>query len=121
MCNWHYICIMVRQIKAFGNYYKDFMSGLSEMEQRKIRKGLLLFSENERLPSHYVKYLEDGIYEFSVPCGNNEFRIFFIFDGDVLVILFNGFRKKTQKTPRKEIEKAKRLKNDYYEQKGSDI
>lgn len=89
------------------------MAKLSEKEQMKIRRALLLFSDTERIPSHFIKYIEDGVYEFRVTYGNNEFRIFFIYDG----VLFNAFRKKTQKTPRKEIELAKRLKKEYYEYK----
>ncbi|NPD81701.1 type II toxin-antitoxin system RelE/ParE family toxin [Prevotella sp. PINT] len=108
---------MARKIKAFGNHFYDFVSKLSVIEQKKVRKSLLLFSENDRFPRHFVKYIEDGIYEFRVTLGNNEFRIFFIYDGETLVILFNAFRKKTQKTPRNEIERAKRLKVEYYEQK----
>lgn len=52
---------------------------------------------------------------------SNEFRIFFIYDGEKLVILFNAFRKKTQKTPRSEIELAKRLKKEYYEYKEQNL
>ena len=52
-------------------------------------------------------------------CMNNEFRIFFIYDGEVIVVLFNAFRKKTQKTPDSEIRKAIRLKEEYYETKGN--
>lgn len=112
---------MVREIIAYKDYYNDFMSKLSEKEQMKIRRALLLFSDTERIPSHFIKYIEDDIYEFRVTYGNNEFRIFFIFDGEKLVILFNAFRKKTQKTPRSEIVKAKRLKQEYYEDKNADI
>ncbi len=112
---------MVREIIAYRDYYRDFMETLSEKERMKIRRALLLFSETERIPSHYITYLEDGVYEFRVNYGNNEFRIFFIYDGDKLVILFNAFRKKTQKTPRHEILKAKRLKQEYYEAKNADI
>ena len=101
---------MVREIIAFKDYYRDFMAKLSEKEQMKIRRALLLFSDTERIPSHFIKYIEDGVYEFRVTYSNNEFRIFFIYDGEKLVILFNAFRKKTQKKPRKEIELAKRLK-----------
>lgn len=108
---------MVREIIAFKDYYRDFMAKLSEKEQMKIRRALLLFSDTERIPSHFIKYIEDGVYEFRVTYCNNEFRIFFIYDGEKLVILFNAFRKKTQKTPRKEIELAKRLKKEYYEYK----
>jgi phage-related protein len=112
---------MIREIIAYKDYYSDFMSKLSEKEQMKIRRALLLFSEVERVPSHFIKYIEDDIYEFRVNCGNNEFRIFFIYDGEKLVILFNAFRKKTQKTPQNEITKAKRLKKEYYEDKNADI
>jgi phage-related protein/DNA-binding XRE family transcriptional regulator len=89
------------------------MSKLGEKEKLKIRRALLLFSDTEKMPSHFIKYIEDDdIYEFRVSYGNNEFRIFFIYDGDKLVILFNAFKKKTQKTPQKEIAKAKRLKKN---------
>lgn len=69
------------------------------------------------MPHHYIKFIRDGIYEFRVNYGNNEFRVFFIYDGNTLVVLFNGFKKKTQKTPQNEIEKAINLKNIYYERK----
>lgn len=62
--------------------------------------------------------MTDGIYEFRVNYGNNEMRIFFIYDGDTVVVLFNGFKKKTQKTPDREIKKAIKLKKEYYEYKG---
>lgn len=97
------------------------MEKLSEKEKMKILRALLLFSDTERVPSHFIKYIEDDIYEFRVNYGNNEFRIFFIYDGERLVILFNAFRKKTQKTPRSEIIKAKRLRQEYYEDKNADI
>lgn len=92
------------------------MSKLSEQERKKVRKALLLFETEDRIPSHHIKYIRDGVYEFRVNYGNNEFRIFFIYDGDTIVVLFNCFRKKTQKTPNKEIEKAIKLKKEYYEQ-----
>lgn len=47
----------------------------------------------------------------------NIYRAFFIFDDDRIVMLFNGFQKKTQKTPQSEIEKAIKLKNEYYASK----
>jgi phage-related protein len=112
---------MVREIIAYKDYYSDFMSQLSEKERLKIRRALLLFSDTERIPSHFIKYIEDEIYEFRVNYGNNEFRIFFIYDGDKLVILFNAFKKKTQKTPQNEILKAKRLKREYYHDKNENI
>jgi len=61
----------------------------------------------------------DGLFELRMEYNGNIFRIFFIFDGDKIVVLFNGFQKKTQKTPLGEIEKALKLKNEYYGHKQS--
>ena len=58
-----------------------------------------------------------GLYEIRVEDDGNIYRIFCCFDDGNLVILFNGFHKKTQKTPQSEIDKAKRIMNEYYENK----
>ena len=108
---------MGRKIVAYGGYYESFMKTLSSNERRKILKALLLFSEEEKIDYHYIKYIRDSIFEFRVSYGNSEFRIFFIYDGNTIVVLLNCFKKKTQKTPQNEIEKAIRLKNEYYERK----
>ena len=101
-----YIC-RIKKIIAYKGYYTEFMAKLSEQERKKIQRALLLFE----------KFIRDGIYEFRVNYGNNEFRLFFTYDGDTIVILFNCFKKKTQKTPKSEIDKAVKLKNEYYESK----
>jgi phage-related protein len=64
-----------------------------------------------------VKYLRDEIFEIRAEHGRNIFRVFFIFDDGNVVMLFNGFQKKTQKTPEKEIDKAIQLKKEYYAEK----
>ena len=106
----------MKKIIAYKSYYSDFMSKLSEQERKKIKRALLLLETEDKIPSHYIKFIRDGIHEFRVNYGNNEFRIFFIYDGDTIVILFNCFRKITQKTPNSEIKKAIKLKNEYYGQ-----
>lgn len=108
---------MIRRIKAYKNYYSDFMASLSDAERLRIQRALLLFTNNERIPVHFIKYIRDGVYEFRVTYLSNEFRIFFCYDGDDLVILFNGIRKKTQKLKNSDIEKAIKLKKEYYESK----
>ena len=108
----------MRKIIAYKRYYSDFMGKLSELERMKIMRALLLFETEDKIPYHYIKYLRDDIYEFRVNFGNNEYRLLFIYDGDTIVVLFNCFKKKTQKTPNNEIEKAIRLKKEYYEEKG---
>ena len=95
------------------------MSNLSDQERKKVLRALLLMESSDKIPTHYIKYLEEEVFELRVSFGNNELRIFFIYDGDTIVVLFNGFRKKTQKTPRQELNKAKRLKNEYYADKQS--
>lgn len=108
----------MKRIIAYKHYYQDFISSLTEHERKKLLRALLLLQTEEKIPYHYIKYLRDGIYELRVTYGNNELRIFFIYDGDTIVILLNGFKKKTQKTPPKEIDKAIKLRKEYYESKG---
>ncbi|MBQ6751041.1 MAG: type II toxin-antitoxin system RelE/ParE family toxin [Bacteroidaceae bacterium] len=93
------------------------MSSLTEQERKKVLRALLLLQTEDKIPYHYIKYLRDGVYELRVTYGNNELRIFFIYDGDTIVILLNGFKKKTQKTPPQEINKAIKLRKEYYEDK----
>ena len=107
----------MKKIIAYKRYYSDFMAKLSQPERIKIMRALLLFETEDKIPHHYIKYIRDGIYEFRVNYASNEFRIFFIYDGDTVVVLFNCFKKKTQKTPDSEIKKAVQLKKEYYEQK----
>ncbi len=116
--NFHYLCYM-RKIIAYKNYFIDFVKKLSKEETNKIRRALDLFKTEDKMPRHFIKFIRDGIYEFRVNYGNNEFRIFFIYDGDTIVILFNAFKKKTQKTPDNEIKKAIKLKEEYYGTKGN--
>ena len=89
------------------------MKKLSDAERGKIMRALLLFETEDKIPRHYISYVRDGIYEFRVTSGNKEFRLFFIYDGDQIVVLFNCYTKKTQKAPKREIEKAIRLKEEY--------
>ena len=76
-------------------------------------RALLLLETEDKIPRHYISYVRDGIYEFRVTSGNKEFRLFFIYDGDQIIVLFNCYTKKTQKAPKREIEKAIRLKEEY--------
>ena len=104
----------MRKIIAYRNCFSDFIKKLSADEINKIRRALDLFKVEDKMPRHFIKFIRDGVYEFRVNYGNNEFRIFFIYDGDTVVVLFNAFKKKTQKTPDNEIKKAVKLKEEYY-------
>ena len=93
--------------------------GHSLPKQEKIQYGLLLLKTQDRLPFKFVKLIRDGIYELRTEYGGNIFRVFFIFDEGHIVVLFNGFQKKSQKTPINEIDKAIRIKEAYYADKQS--
>jgi phage-related protein len=59
----------------------------------------------------------DGLWEIRTQVGSNIYRVFCFFDEGNLVLLLNGFQKKSQKTPKSEIEKAERLKKEYFDEK----
>jgi phage-related protein len=75
----------------------------------------------DRIPEKFFKHIEgtDGLYEIRIKAGSDIYRVFCCFDAGRIVILFNGFHKKSQKTPKKEIERATRLKQEYFNNKGS--
>lgn len=85
----------------------------------KIIWTLDLIEELQKVPETYLKYMEntDGLYEIRVQLGSDIFRIFCFFDEGQLVVLANGFQKKTQKTPQKEIDKALKIKAEYESEK----
>ena len=109
----------IRQVIAYKNYFEDFLLGQSEKVQDKIYKIIEAIETFERSPSNYLKFIQGtrGLYEARIQLGSNIWRVFCFFDHGKLVILLNGFVKKTQKTPRKEIDKALGLMNRYYEEK----
>ena len=69
------------------------------------------------MSQNFVKHIRDGLFELRASHNGNIYRAFFIFDDGNIVMLFNGFQKKTQKTPPGEIERAKRIMNEYFAQK----
>ncbi|MCR5455471.1 MAG: type II toxin-antitoxin system RelE/ParE family toxin [Bacteroidales bacterium] len=110
---------MNRTINTYGGYFEAFMESLQQKEQEKIQYGLLLLKTQERLSTKFVKHIKEGIYELRTEYAGNIYRVFFIFDNGNIVVLFNGFQKKTQKTPQNEIDKALKIKEEYYADKRS--
>jgi putative addiction module killer protein len=108
---------MKREIIAFGDYYDNFMDTLNEAEQKKVHYALHLLETQDRISTKFVEHIRDGVFEVRIEYNSNIYRIFFIFDKGKIVVLFNGFQKKTQKTPESEIQKALRIKKEYYEYK----
>ena len=109
----------VREVVTYKEYFDDFFKAQPQKVRDKIIKVLDIIEQVERIPTTYLKYIEgtNGLFEVRVQLGSNIFRIFCFFDGNKFVILLTGFQKKTQKTPPKEINRAVRLMNEYYEEK----
>jgi putative addiction module killer protein len=110
---------MNRKIKTYGGYFEAFKETLTEKEKDKIDYCLLLLKTQSRVPVKFVSLVREGLYELRIEYNGNIYRVFFIFDGDSIVVLFNGFQKKTQKTPINEMEKAFKIKEEYYADKQS--
>ncbi|MCD7926015.1 type II toxin-antitoxin system RelE/ParE family toxin [Phocaeicola sp.] len=106
-----------REILYYKNYFIDFFMSLDDNARKKVAYVLDMLKTQERLNIKFVKLIREGIYELRASHNGNIYRAFFIFDDGNIVMLFNGFQKKTQKTPDSEIEKALKLKNEYYASK----
>ena len=99
---------------VYKDYFLTFYISLEMGAQKKIDYVLDTLKTQERVSERFVKYIKDGLYEIRATHSGNIYRAFFIFDDGNIVMLFNGFQKKTQKTPSREIEKALELKKEYY-------
>lgn len=106
-----------RTILAYKTYFMDFISTLNENEIKKIFYVIDMLKVQERISTKFVKFIRDELYELRVSHNNNIYHVFFIFDNENIVLLFNGFQKKTMKTPKKEIDTALKLKEEYYASK----
>ena len=112
----------IREVIAYKQYFEEFLNKQTTKVQNKIFKIIEVIETLERVPSNYLKHLigTDGLYEARIQLGSNIWRVFCFFDSNQLVILLNGFQKKTQKTPKKEIERAERLMKEYYQDKANE-
>ena len=110
---------MTREIIFFQNYFIDFYLDLDLSVQEKIEYVFKVIRTIDMIPERFIKHIEgtDGLYEIRIKTGSDIYRIFCCFDSGRLVILFNGFQKKSDKTPKKEIERGLQIKAEYFKQK----
>ena len=104
-----------RQVIAYKNYFLDFYEAQPDNVQAKIEWALNLIRVTRQVPEKYFKHLEGtkGLYEIRVEVGSNIYRIFSFFDKGNLVVVGNAFQKKSQKTPKQELEKALKIMEEY--------
>ena len=105
-----------RKIVFFRTYFRDFIDSLPKKVQDKINFVLFTISVAPRIPVKFFQHLSGthGLYEIRVEFESNIYRIFCCFDKGNLIVLFNGFQKKSQKTPKSEIDKAFKIKEEYF-------
>lgn len=109
----------VRQVVAYKKYFLSFYEHQPQNIQSKIEWTLKLIQTTRQVPDKYFKHMAGtkGLYEIRIEVGSNIYRIFSFFDEGNLVVLGNAFQKKTQKTPKQELEKAIKIMEDYFNEK----
>ena len=93
---------MDRNIQYYKNYFIDFYNALDSATQRKLAYVIQYVKTETRWNEKFVKFIRDGLFELRAMHNGNIYRVFFILDEGNIIILFNGFQKKTQKTPKQE-------------------
>lgn len=104
-----------RTVFLYKEYFMEFYDKQSKKVKEKIIWTLRLVETVRQVPEEYFKHLDgtDGLFEIRVQHGRNIFRVFCFFSEGSIVVLTTGFQKKTQKTPRFEIERALKIKLEY--------
>ncbi|HZY39648.1 MAG TPA: type II toxin-antitoxin system RelE/ParE family toxin [Mucilaginibacter sp.] len=100
----------------YKQYFQKFYLEADDKVKDKIDYIFRLIKTVEKVPEKFLKHLEgtEGLYEIRIEVGSNIYRIFCCFDRGHIVVLFNAFQKKSQKTPPQEIVLAEKLKTEYF-------
>lgn len=94
----------------------DFISSLHKKLYAKAICDIDILSDlGTTLTEPHVKYIEDGLWELRIQFSKDIPRVFYFYPVKDSIVLLHGFIKKTQKTPRREIETAKQRMVDYLE------
>ena len=109
----------IREIYYYKSFYLDFFETLKPDVKRKFNWTLKLIATLDRVSVKYFNHMENtsGLFEIRVEVGSDIYRVFSFFDKGRLIILLNGFQKKSQKTPKGEIELAEKFKKQYFDEK----
>lgn len=92
----------IRKLIFFKTYFFDFYENQEQKVKEKMDFGLFLLQYVKQVPSKHIgSTQEKNLFYLKVKQGSNIYRIFFCYDEDKIVVVMNGFTKKTQKTPKK--------------------
>ena len=111
--------IKLRKVELYKNYFSDFFVNQKQKVKDKIIWTFRIIETQKQIPTDYFKHMEgtDGLYEIRIKQGSDIYRIFCFFNDGKLIVLANGFQKKSQKTPKSEIERALKIKKEYEQEK----
>lgn len=108
----------LRKLIFYKTYFFEFIENQDVKVREKIDFALFLLQYLKQIPSKHVGSThERNLFYLRVKQGSNIFRIFFCYDEDKIVVIMNGYTKKTQKIPQKEIARAVLIKNQYFDEK----
>lgn len=108
----------VRLLVYFKHYFLDFYNEQTPKVREKIDLGLYYLQFTKQLPSRYIGSTNHkNLFYLRIKQGSDIYRIYFCYDEGKLVVLFNGFQKKKQKTPKSETEKALKIQKQYFDER----
>lgn len=109
----------IRKIEFYKDYFIKFYTDLPVVTQTKYDYVFVLVRQAERIPIKFFKKISgtQNLYEIRVESQSNIYRTFCCLDGQNVVVLFNSFHKKSQKTPKIQIVKAQKLLKEYKHEK----
>jgi len=109
----------LRELVFFKKQFLQFYLNLEAGAQKKYDYVFIILKQAEKIPIKFFKKItgSKNLFEIRVEYQSNIFRTFCCFDGKNLVILFNSFNKKSQKTPKNQIIKAEKLLKEYFNEK----
>ena len=111
--------ITYREVFFYKDYFLSFFSTLSSDVQKKLIWTLRLITTTNRVPIKFLKYIygTSGIFEIRVEVGSDIYRVFSFFDKGQIIVIMQGFQKKSQRIPTAEIKMAERIKKQYFDEK----
>jgi phage-related protein len=109
----------IREIVFYKEHFEEFFETLNDKTKDKVDEVLYMISILERIPTKFFKNIKGikDLYEIRIEYESNIYRIFCCLDKGKLVILLNGFQKKSQKTPKKELRRAEKIMKEYFDNK----
>ncbi len=113
----------IRKLIFFKRYFQEFFDQQTDRVKEKFDYVFYLITIAERIPNKFFRRIigTDGLYEIRIEFESNIFRVFCCFDEGSIIVLFNGFQKKSKKAPEKEIKKALKIKDEYFRMKKEGI